>query len=199
MGTVASNNDTEIGELLAEAMVHAYADRVPATILRLSSVYGPRERGVLKFFQLVRRGVALTIGDWDREVQLLHVHDLVQALLRVSAARATTVGRTFVFAHPERVTWRRFAEVVGRALGREPRLLSLPVPVAHVVARAAEWIAAARSRAAILNRERVREMTQRRWICDPTPTVAALSYAPRLAITDGVPLTAAWYRGAGWL
>src|SRR3989475_1600463 len=55
-------------KLLAEAVAHAFADRVPATIIRPPSVYGPRERGVLKLFQLVRRGIALSVGSWDREV-----------------------------------------------------------------------------------------------------------------------------------
>ena len=186
-------------KLLAEAVVHAWADHVPATILRLTSVYGPRERGVLKFFQLVRRGVALTIGDWDREVQLLHVDDLVRALLSVADRRPLTAGRTYVLAHPETVTWRRFADVVGRAMGRVPRLISVPLSIANLIARAAETAAALRRTAAILNRERVREMTQRRWVCAAEPTFATLGLAPRMPIALGVPATADWYRKEGWL
>src|SRR5436309_2327670 len=109
-------------KLLAEAIAHAFADRVPATIIRPTSVYGPRERGVLKLFRLVRRGVALTVGSWDREVSLVHVADLVRALLAAADAEQA-IHRTYCVAYPEPVTWREFARAVGRALERQPLLL----------------------------------------------------------------------------
>src|SRR2546427_2980542 len=92
-------------KLLAEAVAHAYADRVPTTIIRPPSVYGPRERGVLKFFRFVRRGLALTIGAWDRELSLIYVRDLVDGLI-AAAVSNRAIGRTYCLAHPEPVTWR---------------------------------------------------------------------------------------------
>src|SRR5207245_2936484 len=122
-------------KLLAEAIAHAFADRVPATIIRPTSVYGPRERGVLKLFRLVRRGVALTVGSWDREVSLVHVADLVRA----------------------------------------------------------------RHAAAILNRERLRELVQERWVCDPSRAMTELGFAPQYPVARGVAETAQWYREARWI
>src|SRR3989454_375332 len=124
-------------KLLAEAIAHAFADRVPATIIRPTSVYGPRERGVLKLFRLVRRGVALTVGSWDGEVSLVHVADLVRALL-AGADAEQAIHRTYCVAYPEPVTWRQFARAVGRALDRQPPLLSLPPPAASAAPVAAQ-------------------------------------------------------------
>jgi len=124
-------------KLLAEAIAHAFADRVPATIVRLTSVYGPRERGVLKLFQLVRRSVAITVGSWQRELSLVYLKDVVHGLL-AAAASDRAVNRTYCLAHPEPVTWSQFAHAVGRALERDPILLSVPTPVAWAVAVAAE-------------------------------------------------------------
>jgi nucleoside-diphosphate-sugar epimerase len=185
-------------KLLAEAMVHALRDRVPATIVRFPSVYGPRERGVLRFFQLVSRGVALTIGPWDREVSLIYVKDAVAGLRRIAETGAAA-GRTYYLAHPEVVTWRRFAAAVGTALRREPVLVSVPRPLAQIVARCAELSAALSHRAAILNRERVRELTQLRWVCDPSPACDELGFRPAYPTERAVPETADWYREAGWL
>lgn len=185
-------------KLLAEAVVHAYRDRVPGTIVRWPSVYGPRERGVLKFFQLVRRGVAVTIGSWDREVSLIYVKDAVDGLLRVAEA-PDSAGHTYYLAYPEPVTWRAFARAVGDALRREPILISVPRPVAQVVATVTETVAAVRRRAAILNRERVRELTQTRWVCDVSSACAELGFQPSYPVARAVPETAAWYREAGWL
>lgn len=185
-------------KLLAEAVVHAYRDRVPATIARFPSVYGPRERGILKFFQLVRRGVALTIGGWDRQVSLMYVTDVVTGLRRIAEAEAVA-GRTYCLAHPEIVTWRGFAATVGQALERDPVLVSVPRGIANVVARVAEMGAALRRTAAVLNRGRVEEITQDRWVCDGSRAYAELEFTPAYPTARAVPETAAWYREMGWL
>ena len=185
-------------KLLAEAVVHTYADRVPTVIIRPPTVYGPRERAVLKFFRLVRHGVALTIGPWDREVSLIYVRDLVQGLL-AAGTQGRAVGRTYCLAHPEPVSWGRIADVVGGILARAPLRLSVPVAVGSLIALAAEGCAALRRTAAILNRERVRDLTQQRWVCDPSRAVAEIGFRPAYAVERGMAETAAWYREARWL
>lgn len=185
-------------KLLAEAVIHAYADRVPTTIVRLPSVYGPRERAVLKFFQLVRRGIALTVGSWDRELSMIYVRDVVQGLI-AAATSEQAAGRTYCLAYPEPVSWRGFAHAAGGALDREPILLSVPRIVARGVALMAELWAHMGRKAAVLNRERVRELVQRRWVCDPSRAITEIGFAPRYPIARGVAETVAWYREARWL
>lgn len=185
-------------KLIAESMVHAFADRVPSTILRFPSVYGPRERGVLTFFRMVQRGVALTIGRWDREISMLYVLDAVQALL-AAAVSPKAVGRTYCVAHPEIITWSRFADAAGQALGRSPVRLSVPRPAACLVAAAAEATAWVRGRAAILNRERMRELTQARWVCDASRAISELGFRPGFGVERGTAEAVAWYREAAWL
>jgi len=107
-------------KLLAEALVHAYRDRVPSVILRCCSVYGPREKAILKFFRMIRRGFALTIGSWEREVSLLYVRDAVAALLS-AAGSPEAEGRTYCLAHPDPVSWRFVAEAIGQVVGQLSR------------------------------------------------------------------------------
>jgi nucleoside-diphosphate-sugar epimerase len=185
-------------KLLAEVMVHAFADRVPAVILRLAAVYGPRERAVLKFFQLVQRGLALTVGAWNREVSMLYVTDLVQGLIAAGTS-AEAVGRTYYLAHPTPLSWRDFANAVGQELDRRPVFVSVPRSIARAVAIGAEMSAWVRRSAAILNRERVREITQSRWVCDVTRSITELGFRPVFPLQRGVHETAAWYREAGWI
>jgi len=185
-------------KLLAEAIAHAYSDRVPVTVLRFPSVYGPRERAVLTFFRMVRWGIAVSVGDWDREVSLLYAADAVEALLAAAAAERAA-GRTYCVAHPEPVSWRRFAEAAGRALGRRPLRVMVPAPAARLAAAACETAARLGRRAAILNRERVRELTQARWVCDPSRAIAELGIRPRFGVEQGAAATVAWCREARWL
>jgi nucleoside-diphosphate-sugar epimerase len=185
-------------KLLAEAVVHAHTDRVPATVLRFPSIYGPRERAILTLFKLVRRGFAVTIGSWDREVSLCYVADAVRAFI-AAGTTPKAAGRTYCFAHPEAVSWERFANTVGAVLGRKPRLISLPIPVAQGVALGFEVVGKLRRRTAIMNRERVRDLTQERWVCDPTRAVHELQVEPAFDVHRGITETAAWYREQRWL
>ena len=184
-------------KLLAEVVMHAYSDRVPGTIFRLPSVYGPRERGVFKFFQLVRRGVALTVGSWDRQLSMIYVKDLVQGLI-AAADSPNGVGRTYCLAHPDPVSWRQFAKAAGAALHRDPVLLSVPPSVGRVIALTAEVIARLRRRPAILNRERLREIVQERWVCDTSRAITEIGFEPQYPITRGVREAVEWYEEAQW-
>lgn len=185
-------------KLAAEIVLHGAAARVPSVILRFSAIYGPRERGVLRFFQMVRRGVAVTVGGWDRELSLTYAADAVNAL--VAAGTSTRApGRTYCIAHPEAVTWKAFARCVGRALHRKPWLISIAPGAARVVAIAAEEGARIKGRAAVLNRERVREVSQARWVCDPSAAMEEIGFRPAYPARAGARETADWYERAGWL
>jgi nucleoside-diphosphate-sugar epimerase len=185
-------------KLKAEILMHAFADRVSGTIVRLPSVYGPREKGVLMFFRLVKRGIALGIGSWDREMSMIYVKDAVAGLLAIAERRPSGM-RTYCLAHPEIISWRAFAAAVGQALQRQPVLVSLPAALARVVAVGAELVATVQGCAAVLNRGRVRELTQQRWVCDAGRAVHDLAFRPQFPIARGVPATAAWYREARWI
>ena len=185
-------------KLLAEAVVHAYADRVPATILRFPSVYGPRERAVLKLFRMIAHGFAITVGGWEREISLVYVDDAVSGLM-AAMNRDEAIGRTYIIAHPESVTWSQFARAVAAEVGRDPFLVALPTAAGRMAALCVEGVSRLQGRAAILNRDRVRELSQRRWVCNPATAMRQLGYAPLYPVRVGVPRTAAWYREVKWL
>lgn len=185
-------------KLLAEAVMHAYEDRVPGTIVRLPSVYGPREKAVLTLFRMIKRGFAVTIGGWDREASMIYVMDVVHGLVRASESEAT-IGRTYCLAHPRPTTWGALARAAGSVFGQEPRLMSLPGAVATPIALCCEATARARGTAAVLNRDRVREISQERWVCDPSRAVAEFGFSPAFPMERGVREAITWYREEKWL
>jgi nucleoside-diphosphate-sugar epimerase len=185
-------------KLLAEAAVHAFADRVPATILRFPSIYGPRERQVLRIFRMARRGFALTVGSWEREVSLIYVADAVRGLL-AAATSPRAVGQTYCVAHPVPVSIAGFATAVGLAMGRVPRLVSIPEPVVRFVAMGLEACAWVRRSTTFLNRQRLSEVGSGRWVCDPSRATAELDFHADTSLRSGVDATAAWYREVRWL
>jgi nucleoside-diphosphate-sugar epimerase len=185
-------------KLQAEAVIHAYSDRVPAVICRFPAIYGPRDRVVLKLFRMVRHGFALTIGPWEREVSVLHAADAVSGLLG-AAESPYAVGQTYCLAHPEAITWNDFVQTIGRALNRRPRQFAVPVQAAKPIALAAEFAASLRRLPAVLNRDRVRELAQQRWVCDSSRATREFGFRPGFDLEAGIADTAAWLRRVQWI
>jgi len=185
-------------KLQAEAVIHAYGDRVPTVICRFPAVYGPRDRVVLKLFRMVAKGFALTIGPWERQVSVVHAADAVAGLLAAGTASGV-VGRTYNLAHPSPVTWGQFVSAIGLALQQDPLKVAVPVAAARPIALVAEAAAWLGKRAAVLNRDRVRELSQARWVCDPATAMADLGFSPRYPLVEGVAATAVWLRRQKWI
>jgi nucleoside-diphosphate-sugar epimerase len=97
------------------------------------------------------------------------------------------------------ITWADFAEAAGEAIGRRPRLLSVAAGVALPIAIGCELLARMGHRPAILNRDRVRELAQARWVCDPSRAIDEIGFDPRYTLERGTRATVAWYRKAGWI
>ena len=185
-------------KLQAEAVIHAYGDRVPAVICRFPAVYGPRDRMVFKLFRMVASGFALTIGPWDRQVSVVHSADAVDGLV-AAAESAAANHRTYNIAYPDPITWGEFVQAIGRALGRRPVKLAVPVAAARPIALVAEAAAWVGRHAAALNRDRVRELSQDSWVCDVMTTRREIGFDPRYSLDTGVAATAVWLRRNQWI
>ncbi len=188
-------------KLAAEDHVFDYGARMPTTILRLPSVYGPRERALLRLINWIAHGFAITIGSWEREASLIYIRDAVQGMLAAAnrpPERPTT--RLYYLSHPVPTSWSDFAATVARALGRAaPLRLSLPRTPTLVLATVTERIAAWRGRASRLNRDRVDELSQTRWVCDPSDAMREISFAPSYSLEAGMRETVHWYRAMHWI
>lgn len=183
-------------KLAAEATVAA-AD-LPWTIVRPPTVYGPRDREVLKVFQLARLGVAPVFGDGSQELSAVHGADLAEALLAV-AASGRTVGRTYYACHAEVFTSGRFVRAVAAAMGRRVTVLGLPAGIAGALLAITELGARVTGRTTVLTREKAREFFQPAWTGDPTPLEQATGWRARYDLTAGLAHTYEWYRSEGWL
>jgi UDP-glucose 4-epimerase len=125
-----------ITKLAAEQLHLLYASLygLRASAIRLTNVYGPRQRlrddfqGFLPIFvRRALRGETITVfGDGSQERDCLYVDDVVECLL-LAAASPDAVGEVFTVGNDERLQLRAIAEVVVNAAGRG-RLELVPWP-----------------------------------------------------------------------
>ena len=118
-------------------MVHAQAYGLPATSLRLSNVYGPRQRltsdelGFLPVFirKALRNETIEIFGDGAQRRDCLHVADVVDALFAATAPAA--VGRVYNVGCRCDYSLAEVAEVIVRAAGNTQPVQFVPWPSEH--------------------------------------------------------------------
>jgi nucleoside-diphosphate-sugar epimerase len=183
-------------KLAGEAAVRE--SRQPWTIVRPPMVYGPRDRDVLKVFQLARLGLGPVFGDGTQELSAVHAADLAGALLAAAAAPAAA-GATYYACHPEIFTSEAFVQAVGRAAGRRLTVLRIPLAVGRFALAGTGAAARAAGRATILNADKANEFFQPAWTGDPGALTRDTGWRARYDLASGLADTWQWYRTAGWL
>ncbi len=69
-------------KMMAEKEIEGYKDKIDYTILRIAAVYGKGfESSYFKLFKAIKEGKAYLIGSGNNHLSLIHIDDLVNALV----------------------------------------------------------------------------------------------------------------------
>lgn len=191
---------TPYGEskLMGEEAVRAVGDLLPSAIVRPPAVYGPRDYALLELFKAIARGVMPMIGRYDKQVSLVHARDLADGIILAGESERSN-GRAYFISSEEVYSMRELAERIAEMMGRRARQLAIPRPLAFGVALAAEGVAAMTRKPPVINRDKVRDLSERCWGCSIERAKRELGYAPQIPIEDGLRETIDWYKREGWL
>lgn len=145
---------------------------------------------------MVARGFAMLPG--DGRFSLIEVGDLAAALLAVAASAFTGLAEVDDghggYSHAD------LAHAIGRAVGRTPRLLRLPLGVLRAGATVATALARLQRRAApMLSHDRARYLAHPDWVADPRRALPGEVWLPEVGIEQGLAHAVAWYRANGLL
>ena len=169
-----------------------------AVIVRPPVVYGPRDTDVFQILKSISRGVVLEIAGGERWFSAIYVRDLVDgilAALRSPAAR----GRSYFLTHPEPVSWSALASAAAAIMNRRPKVVRLPVALAHAVGWCAEAWSRVTREPGIVSREKIREAQCEAWVCDHRRAEAELGFRASTPLHEGLAKSLIWYKEAGWL
>jgi nucleoside-diphosphate-sugar epimerase len=171
---------------------------LPWTIIRPPAVYGPRDRELFRVFRAAQLGVAPVFGAGDQELSLVFGPDLAEAIAEAGTSAAAAHG-LFYAAHPEVTTAERLVRQVAKGMGRDVRVIRIPVAVGRAILQATGAIARLAHQATILTADKGNELFQAAWTCDPASLVEATGWRAGHDLDAGIARTVAWYRAAGWL
>lgn len=184
-------------KLAGEELCLKAAEELELVILRAPAVYGPRDRDLLHFFRLAARGILPVPTGPARPLQLIHVEDLADAVVRASTAPDGT--GIFHVAEPAAYPWVEVVRLVADAVGVRGRVVPVPAPLVRAAGWASETLGRITGRASIFDRDKARELLAPGWLCDVGAMRTVFGFEPQVALPDGLSSTARWYRNEGWL
>lgn len=186
-------------KLEGEQAIAAIADRTSVSIVRPGLVFGPGDREGLRIAKPIARvGIHMTPGFRTPPLSVIYVHDLVDILMRTakqgcklpSAASADLKGRgIYIAAASEHPTYRKWGQMIGKALQR--KMIAWPIfpNVARVVGLVAQAIGSG-----TLHYDKIREALVPSWAYFDPQLETDLGFQPSASITDQLADTIAWYR-----
>lgn len=172
-------------------------ERLPISIIRPASIYGPEDLRLLKLFRGIKRGRFPMISDGRVFFHPVYIDDLVDGILQCGTLDEA-IGETFILGGPDYMTLNELVVVVADEVGARPPWLRIPLTPVYWAAAACEAICKPLKLEPPLYRRRVDFFTKSRAF-DISKARRELSYAPRVSIREGVARTAAWYGEQGLL
>lgn len=184
-------------KLAAERVVATYAGRVASTILRPCSVFGRFDRDFLRLFQMARRGVVLYPGTERHWLSLVHVDDVVDALVTASSAPAAAGQTYFLASHA--LQWRALGERIGETVNRPVSHLNVPGTLVRAVSHLGDATALVTGDTPLLNANKAALTRHPFWLCSSDRAKNDLGWNPTRSLPDALRDTYLWYRQSGWL
>lgn len=145
-----------------------------ATIIRPSLVYGSDDHFFNSFAALAKRSPVLPlIGGGRTRFQPVHVADLSHAVVRALLHLPETAGSTYELGGPRIYTFKELLALLVHVLGRRRMFLSIPFPLAELLARLFELLPNPP-----LTRDQVRLLKTDKVVGGAEPTLADLGITP---------------------
>jgi len=184
-------------KLAGERAVKAAAGPIPVTIIRPPVIYGPRDRGMLTFFEMAAEGF---LPDFRprKFYSLCHVDDLVRGILMAGEADVAK-GRTYHIAEARAWSMTSLMSLIADAIGAPRRLIPVPDAILPFVAAVSDTLAPLLPRRPLPLGDKVRDLRPDFWIAGVCRARDELGFTTRIPLAEGLRAAARFYREAGWI
>jgi Nucleoside-diphosphate-sugar epimerases len=171
--------------------------RMRCTFIRAPGVYGPRDRDFLQYFKLVKKGLRVIVGERN-VMSLVYVKSLAEAIASC-IGNPKAYGQAFFVADSGEYDWDDFSSMVEAALGKKTLRVQVPEWFVSVAATACEVAKPLCKRPPLLDRNKLLEMRQHRWVLSTAKAESLLGFKPVATTADALAETGRWYAERGWI
>ena len=183
-------------KLAAEQFLSQLTD-FPWVAIQPTAVYGPRDKELFTFINLVSKGFEFSLGSKQQNLSFIYSKDLTTQML--SAVERGIVGKKYIATDGRHYTSDDLGKAVREAIGRKTLKIKVPLSIISIVAKISEQVGEWRNVATMLNTEKMNELAAESWLCDVSETFEDLRFTPQFDLYSGMKEAVNWYRKQGWI
>lgn len=174
-------------KLKAEKTVNE--SKLPVTIVRPSAVFGERDPAFLIVFKLVEKRIQARTGFRKRYTSMVYAHDLVEGMI-AAANNPKTIHQIYFLSNPENYTVKEMIKTMARAIGKTFGI-AFPVPIFlfRIIAIFNELLLIFTRRKPIPARDKIRDFSQRLWLCSPEKANRDFGWVAKTSLLEGMKST----------
>ncbi len=187
-----------MSKLEEERVALTYKDKIPITICRAPAVYGERDTEIFIYFKTFSKGLTTLIGFDEKKLSLIHVLDLVNGIFLASNSEKS-IGQIYFISSEEFYSWDQINKITASIFNKKPLVVKIPHIVVYLIAGIAQFFSLFSSKAATLNIEKAKDLTQKYWICNTQKAKDHFNYTQNISIEEGIKRTIDWYKEQGWI
>ena len=179
----------------AEECAKQYMDKIPLTIVRHTSIYGPINLGppvTASIISFARWGLFPMPLPFSRTMHPIHVLDVVNGII-AAAESEQTGGKIYFITSSEAITWTKFVKTCYKVRGKRGWLLPLP---RFIIRIAVYLIALSRSLFGKPYRGTFDQLNYIRyndWRVSVAAAKVDFGFEPQISLKDGLSETVQWF------
>jgi dihydroflavonol-4-reductase len=178
-----------LSKMKAEDVVLSFSERLPVTIVRPSSVYGERERDVSQTFGIINAHIQPKLGILSKHTVMVYVEDLARGFI-AAAESPNSICQVYFLNHADVLSTLQVTQTIAAALGKPAGIvLPTPLPLLSLAAPLAEVIYQFNRERPPTTRDKVRELSQRRWLADPAKARRDFGWVANTGLLQGMQST----------
>jgi len=192
---IAPGDGYQRSKLVGERAVLAYQSHsgMGVSAFRPCAIYGPGDLRLLKWFQLVKKG--LMIGNGKPLYHMVYIDDLIDGIL-LCGTHARAVGEVFILGGDTWADLNTISRMIADALETTAPRWRIPFMPAYVAAALCELAFRPLGLDPPLYRRRI-DFFRKNRAFDISKARRLLGYAPAVSLDEGIRRTGAWYRSKG--
>ncbi len=173
---------------LSEQELIKYSDQLNWTIYRPTAVYGPGDKELKPLFKAMRQGFLPVVGKIENRFGLLHVNDLVAAMLCWLSSKENIQGKFELDdGNPDGYSYQSLSKLAEHEWQQTIRCIAIPNTLIRAVASTNLFLSKILQYSPMLTPGKVNELQHDNWVCDNTPLQRALpEWKPRIRLQDAL-------------
>jgi len=180
-------------KLKGEEAVREVWDQIPATIIRPSSVYGPRQQETELIIKLISKRIVPLLKRKKETTSLIYIKDLIQGILK-AALSPKSKNQVYYLTDGNGYSWRKIILTVKKVVLGESLFFPLPEGLIYISAWLVDMLKKTGVIKSYFGRKLWRAMTQTPWLFSSSKAEKDFGFRARYSLENGIKETVDYYQ-----